>query len=405
MPAQRRPAHSTSGRLARLPRRPELRIEGGIRPLSVYVREGDTVVRPAVALWLESQMGLVRSHRVLIPQASPDNGLTDAVDALAAALASPSASAGGPLGQPGLPASVRVDDAALADRVRALLDPLDVPTELVSSLPLVDEAAASLDAHLGGQPDAPPPQPFTWDIDPALLPALYEAAAAYARRAPWEYMADNPPIGVGLASDGPQRNVRTLYACILGAAGMVQGIAFYYSLAGLDRAVDTGDVLFAADELLDAEVDSAMSGLIGELRRSGAPVDQIPPDVLRAAVTELASDMEAEEEPLRENALAMTFDTAEESDPMYLEWLQERDLSLASRNAVPSFVRTRRNGEPRLPTDREVRALTLALQAVNGFLSRFRRRLATPFVSLDPLVTEVKVPTGQSLEVRWPGDE
>jgi hypothetical protein len=186
---------------------------------------------------------------------------------------------------------------------------------------------------------------------------------------------------------------------------MVQGIAFYYSLAGLDRAVDTGNVLFAADELLDAEVDSAMNGLIAELRRSGAPVDQIPPDMLRAAVTELAAEMEAEEEPPRENALAMYFDTAEESDPTYLEWLQERDLSLASRNAVPSFVRTRRNGEPRLPTDREMRALTLALQAVNGFLSRFRRRLATPFVSFEPLVSEVKVPTGQSLEVRWPGDE
>jgi hypothetical protein len=187
---------------------------------------------------------------------------------------------------------------------------------------------------------------------------------------------------------------------------MVQGIAFYYSLAAMDRAMDTGDAMLLTDELLDAGVDSAMiDELFLELRRSGAPVDQIPPEVLGMAVAELAGQMEAEAGPPMENAVVAFFDTAEDSDPTYLEWLRERDLPLASRNAVPSFLRTRRNGEPRLPTDREVRALTLALQAVNGFLTRFRRRLATPFVSFEPLVTEVKVPTGQSIEVRWPGDE
>jgi hypothetical protein len=355
-----------------------------------------------VALWLDSANGLVRSYRMLTPEASPAEALTEAVEGLVEALASPSVTGGAP----GLPASVRVDDPALVGRVRALLDPLGVPTELVPSLPLLDEVAASLDTHLGGQPGAPPPQPFTWNVDPALLSALYEAAAAYARRAPWEYMADYPPVGVALGKDGPQGNVRTLYGCVLGAAGMVQGIAFYYSLAGLDRTMDRSDAMAAADELREAVVqDTLIDALRAELERSGAPMDRIPPEMLRAAAAELAEEMEAEEGPPMENAVAAYFDTAEDSDPTYLDWLQERGLPLASRNAMPTFVRTRRNGEPRLPTDREVRALTLALQAVNGFLTRFRRRLATHFVSYEPLVTEVNVPTGQSIEVRWPGDE
>ena len=206
------------------------------------------------------------------------------------ALSAPSATAG----EPGLPTSVRVDDAALADRVRALLDPLDVPTELVSSLPLLDEAVASLDAHLGGGPDAVPPQPFAWDVDAALLPPLYEATAAYARRAPWEYMADHPPLRVALGSDGPQGNVRSLYGCILGAAGMVQGIAFYYSLAAMDRAMDRGEAMLATDELIDSDL---MDEVISELRRSGAPVDQIPPEVLGMAVAQPSDPMEAEGGP------------------------------------------------------------------------------------------------------------
>ncbi|MBV9282695.1 MAG: hypothetical protein JOZ41_21670 [Chloroflexi bacterium] len=37
-----------------------------------------------------------------------------------------------------------------------------------------------------------------------------------------------------------------------------------------------------------------------------------------------------------------------------------------------------------LPNEREARALTLALVAVNALLGRYRRRLATPFVTCSP---------------------
>jgi hypothetical protein len=120
---------------------------------------------------------------------------------------------------------------------------------------------------------------------------------------------------------------------------------------------------------------------------------------------QLSQGVAGEEQLFMQNALAVYFDTDEDSDPTYVSWIKERNLPLASRDRVPSFVRTRSRGDPRLPNDREVRALIPALQTVNGFLSRFRRDLEGPILIGERLEAQVKIPDGRMIDVYWPGDE
>ena len=397
MPADQPAAGDTHRRLAGLERQDDFVVEGGIRPLSVHVLDDGHEVQPAVALWLDARTGLARSYRMFIPESETDGGLSQAITGLVDALSNPLNTSSS---QPALPSRIRVDDPVLAEAVRALLEPSAVEVESVSTLPLMDEALASLESYLE---EVNRSQPFVWDVDPAVLLPLYQAAAGYARRAPWDYMNDNPPFAVTLGDAGPQRNVRTLYGCVLGSARMVRGIAFYYSRAAVERAMETGGALLDSDQTLEEMLGASTDEIVTELRRHGLPVDDLPPEALRAALSDMAAMVEAAGGVQLEDALVVDFESTEEDDPTYLEWLQERKLAIASRDLLPTFTRTRRRGEPSLPTEREARALTLALEAVNGFLSRFRRRLATPFVTWEPLVTEVKVSDGRQVKVRWPG--
>ena len=391
MPRARKTANAALDRIARLPRLPDLVIEGGKRPLAVWLREGNETVQPQVAIWLDSRSGFIRATRVISPLDGTDDGLGETLEALLEAFTGPflalptipppqPARRGGRKWepdqwspQPGQPSRVVVDDAALAEAARALLAPLDVPVEQVERLPAFEEAFESLSAAMGADPAAGPPEPFAWEIDPALLPPLYKAAAGYARRAPWGYMPDHPAIVVRLGEHGPRPGVDTLYACILGGGGMVRGVAFYYSPDAVERAAHAGEEL----SLDDDEVDAA----IALLRQSGAPVDQVPPAALREMVAGLAAVEEPGEDAglaAMEDGLVCFVEPAEESDPTYLAWLAERGLKFSRRQGVPSFFRTVRGGEPELPDAREVKALTIAIEAINQFVSHSGARLAGP---------------------------
>jgi hypothetical protein len=395
-------------RLAQLPLLPHQILVGGVRPLSVYVREGQDVLRPSVVLWLDEHTGLVRGHRLFVPENTVVGAINEAVLGLCDALVGPTTSrqagdraASEFVDRPGLPGLIRVDDAGLAQGVERLLGPLGVRVEAADALPLLDEAAASLDTHLGGDPNASPPKPFSWSIDRSLLSPLYTAAMAFGKRAPWEYLDDMPPIAVTLGDDGPQRNRPVLYGCVLGAAGMVEGIAFYYSLRQVEKAVATGEIL----GIEEADMDAAAAALVDELRQGGFPVDDVPPEVLRDAVAQLVVQAQAGATQELQDALALYFEDVREADPTYLEWMKRQGLTVPARGNVPMFWRIRRRGDPRPPNEREVRALTLALEATNGFLSRHRRELARDVFPYEPLVAAIPTPTGREIQVQWPGDE
>ncbi|MDP9374619.1 MAG: plasmid pRiA4b ORF-3 family protein [Chloroflexota bacterium] len=416
-----KPTKAALNRLARLPRQPDLVLEGGKRPLGIYIREGGETVRPQIALWVDARTSFIRATEVINPLESADDGIGETLRALVAALGGPFAptlpfpAAQPPAGregevaplqlpQPGLPSGIRVNDAALAEAADAIFAPLDVPVEHAADLPAFDEAFRSLSAALGADEDAPPPEPFAWEIDPTLLPPLYRAAVAYGRRAPWRFLLDHPPLAVGLGEHGPQPGLATLYACVMGAGGMVEGVAFYYSLDDVREAMTRGEAIAEDDEILDEAVDL--------LRQAGAPVDQVPPHLLRGLVAGFDPELElglepGDDEVGQENALVLFYSDEEESDPTYLEWLAERGLTYTASVGVPWFLRTAPGEEPRQPDVREVAALTLALEAVNGFLTRHGRGLAGT-VPEEELTAVIRVESAAGtvpVEVRYPPAE
>lgn len=392
---------TTQARLAELPREPGLVLEGGIRQLSTQTREGERVIHPTAILWVDATLSTVRTHDLVTAPIDSEETIAAAVDALVTALTKPSVTSGG---QPALAGIVRVDSPPLAAALQPLLDPLDVDLQLVDHLPVLEDAFDSLDAYLEEENR---PGPFTWELDRSVLVPLYQAAATFARHAPWTYLADYPPFAVAMGKAGPQGNAKTLYGCVLGAQETVFGIAFYFSRAGLERAVNSEESLFPEDMAPEDMRDT----ILEMLRSQGAPIDAIPPDILEAAIEELTASAGQllEQGPTMENTLVMYFDPAEELDETYLAWIEDRGLPLVSPEYVPSFVRTFLNGDPRMPNKREAAAITLALEGVNGFIQQNRQTLeqlaSSPLLPEEGLLTTfVPVSGDQKIEVRWPGD-
>jgi len=266
MPKKGATALSREQPLARLPRHPDLVIEGGKREMGIYTRDGDGLVRPQIALWADAASGFVLATTLINPEQSSDSGIGEAVEALLAALApstqtgQPSAKGAGRLGQPavfagllgpglagGLPGRVRVAGADLAAAVETVLGPLGVAVEQAAELPAFEAIYQSFAERMGAGEDAEPPEPFAWDIDPAVVGPLYKAAASYARRAPWELLLDHPPLAVELGAAGPEPGVETLYASILGGGEEVFGVALYYSAEGYRRTASRGDTVGPSD--------------------------------------------------------------------------------------------------------------------------------------------------------------
>ncbi len=419
--------------LAALPRNSKLVIEGGKRPLGIYIRENKQAVQPQVALWVEAGSGFVRAVQVINPIQSSDDGITEALQSLVECLARP---AGTPLAlarplpspEPGLPEKIVVNDPALAEAAHNLFAPLEIPVEYAEHLPNFEEAFRDMSAALGAKGDGGegPPEPFEWETDEDLLPSLYKAAGSYWRRAPWDYLGSDVPIAIELGQHGPQPGVETLYAVVLGNAGEVFGAAFYYSLEAFERTLQQGEERMEREEAEGAEgaegaideqagkADQRVDELIKMMRQAGAPVDDVPPEALRRM---LASMMEAqglsaedgeeegagglgsvgglgegeptdEEEYLEaiEDSLLLYFDPEDASDPTYLDWLAGRKLKYASREAVPSFHRLVEHSGPVRPSDQEVKALTLAIEALNQFFSAHRALLDYPDMGVYPLM-------------------
>lgn len=417
MARPRKARQPTASDLARLTIDPHFVLEGGQARLPVWVREGDGLFQPFISLWLDSAHHTVRSFTLVNPSATSDDARTETLNALIQACAGPFAPPDLPLppalpagGEsptptelmrllasvsagptPALPARVHINDVSLADMARAVFEPLGVAVEYTPALQPFDEALAGIVESMGG-PQNEPPQPFAWDLDDATLEPLFTAAAAYWRRKPWDYMDDYPPVVIQLGENGPRPDVPVLFASILGGAGEVFGVAFYYSADTLDRLVQRGEELLPPPEIEDAMLDQ----LAQVLQASGAPAEGLSRAELRTFAGELmsATGMSAPTSErvrdLVEDSLAVFFSPADETDPTYLQWLAAHNLKYPARRAVPSFLSVSKDSKQgRLPDAREARALTLALDALVHFFRMFHRALETgpgPFLAIQRLL-------------------
>ncbi len=373
-------------RLERLRRRPEQVIEGGKRVLPLYFYENRQTFQPYVSIWVDAGDGRLLASDVINPLESKDEGISEALEVLVLAMMEPEeapqegvkkggltllSASGQKLekSSAGLPGRVRVNDEALAEAARAFLAPLHVPVDYVAELPTFDAAFQSLAEYMGADGSAEPPQPFSWEIDPKLVQSLFAAAASYYRRAPWEYLGDEPPVQVHLGEYGPEEGTQTVYVSVLGGAGAVQGAVIYYSLEAMQRMVERGQELLPGEEEIEEAIEA--------MRQAGAPIQDVPPDQLRQFVGQMLAEQGPMGEKLAEtveDGLVGFFDPEEERDPTYLDWLDDHKIKY-SKQAVPMFLRIVAGGKAQPPSAREARALTLIFEGLSQFFAQNRRML------------------------------
>lgn len=403
-------------RLKRLPRRLNLILEGGIRPLSIQIPGEAHGVHPLVAMWVDGMTGAVRGHTLVSPEDSADAGVNAALRVLVFACADPlhlpgqlRASGGmdargepaaldGPALEPGMPAKIVVDDPALAQAIRAYFEGIEVRVEVADQIPAFAAAMASLDEYMTAETEE---VPFAWEIDPALVPPLYKAAVAYWKRKAWEYMPDYPPVAVNLGEHGPRDGVSTLYASIMGAQELVTGVAFYYTPEAIERVANAEPDIAVSK----AEIDDALNMLMN----FGSPAKGIPKDVLREAVGAAIEQEQAEKDldwVMHEDGLVVFFSPDDETSDSYGEWLTAHKVKGPSRSAVPSFHRTG-SGDPRPPDARETQALTLALEGLAQFFGQHGRTLRDDYLLEEGVSSRALVGEGATralVEVSFPAE-
>ncbi|GEM_PF-2895093 len=161
-------------------------------------------------------------------------------------------------GTPGKPRQIIVCRREYQLYLRGALQAFGIQVEYRPQLRLLDDILLFLAEHLsqdqrflpqGKPPDDLPEDQILKPNDLILLQELYRQAVSLWRRAPWDYLEENPTIAITLNQWG----VKTLQACILGGGGLLVGVVFYYSLEDfnglLEDPRDDGLKLLSYDAL------------------------------------------------------------------------------------------------------------------------------------------------------------
>ncbi|MHB1034380.1 MAG: DUF6930 domain-containing protein [Pirellulales bacterium] len=206
-------------RLKALPRRADETWQGGLvrMPFSITGADGESC-QPWLPLWIATQSEKVHSGEPLMPH---ERNLAAALEALLE-FACESESGGY------RPGRIEVADAALAERLGHALAGTEIEIRLVERMEAVEEFLdAMLDVHEGGEGGGvvvPSPLEGT-GVTVDDLRRFAEAAAAFYRAAPWQFLTDVDLIHV----ERPTPPQGMEYAVVLGRAGAVYGLGFYRS--------------------------------------------------------------------------------------------------------------------------------------------------------------------------------
>src|SRR5262249_25607310 len=144
------------------------------------------------------------------------------------------------------------------------------------------------------------------------------------------------------------------------------------------RIVAEGEAAAAEEEPSVEEVDA----MVQMLRGMGAPLDDFSAadahEAVRMLMIQTRVKEHAEEDgreaidvlkELVADSIVIFFDSVDELDPTYVDWIKTHGLKYPSRQGVPFFFAMEKGGEQRNFNEREVRAVTIALDALNQFLS------------------------------------
>jgi hypothetical protein len=308
-----------------------LGLVGAVRPAPLAVEDAGRRYTPEIAVWVAPDSGLIWGMHL----GPPGRGAATLLEALLAP--------GPPPFPPdrALPGRLVLADAPLARQLRAMLPDPRIEVTVTPPLPEFDALFASLFEELEHQHRP------TLALPDAVLAPLCAACVQLWRAKPWQFVDDEPPIEIRPPPSCPPdtearpapapapRPAPAVYACVLGAAREVFGVALYASRADYAR------VRAAAPW--------------------ARPAGPATPDAVLAR--------------LRRRALLVSFDPKAELQPAYRAQLARAGWP-PRLPMVPTFVALGGGAAPGEPTVAEARRAALAVAALVAFCERHEDAIA-----------------------------
>lgn len=179
--------------------------------------------RPRMILWIDQRSGMILHFELGQPG---DDGLRFVVRSMPKLVER--------LG--GLPRQIQLRNPTLARELRETLGPAGIEVVVRESLPMLDEAVASL---MDFRKISGKPEPGLLDQPGITLDnviAFAEAAAAFYSARPWRHLTDDDAIAIE-SPPGPQG---TAVAEVLGAGGQTFGFGFVPSIQAHEELRESG---------------------------------------------------------------------------------------------------------------------------------------------------------------------
>jgi hypothetical protein len=277
--------------------------EVGRRPLDVSVAELDlSGTQPELVLVIQvNEPGGVVLGRPL----AADAPLTALADVVQQAMQQPL------FGAPRRPAVVRVGSQAEADVLRERLVPAGIAIEVTDQLDAIDAVHMQMAEMLGGigSDYRTRAAQVGESLSEEGLRELFRTARHFYRRALWEIYDDTAIFTFSFQPrNGP---AKTLYGVLMGSMGQELGLALYTSIEDIEQfyGLEADDAPFSQDL---SQGDPGDAGWQDE-DDMASPFPSIP-------------------------CTSLTFEHQEDVPAPLLEEVQQLNLPIASRTAIPLFV-------------------------------------------------------------------
>ena len=203
--------------LKTLPKHSEETWQGGLIRMPGWITgEGPVSYRAYIPMWVAVRADKVHGGQLLRPE---ERDLTAAVEALLA-FASEDEFGGY------RPGRVEVTDPALAEHLAKLLTDADIEVNLVEHMEAVERVIDAM-AGFGEGERKHVPGPLEGEgVTVERMRRFAEAAAAFYRKAPWQYLTDTDLI----CTEQPEPPQGMECCVVLGAGRAAYGLGFYSSL-------------------------------------------------------------------------------------------------------------------------------------------------------------------------------
>lgn len=184
---------------------------GGRYTFPATIRDGDSVLRPEVILWLELPSGILVGSGIIDPRKP-----MSFAESLDEAMRRPAE------GSPRRPTRIRVPETRLALALREVAGNIPV---VVAPVPELDETFADFRKSIPDN-ESEPSYLANGAIALSVVADLFTAASLLFRAAPWRYLSDQQTLRV----DIPTLDVDGACLSIIGAAGESFGLLLFRSL-------------------------------------------------------------------------------------------------------------------------------------------------------------------------------